>query len=149
MINRITQSHDGVSIKSPLEDNHKSNSSQEMMGKDQFLKLLVTQLSKQDPLNPVSDTQFIAQMAQFSSLEQMMKVGESTEKVSKSLQRLEAQGMVGSFVEFQEESGTLQRGMVQGISAYSNNILLRVDEKVINFSDVTSVSLSIPQEQSL
>ena len=41
------------------------------LGKDAFLKILMTQLQNQDPTNPMSDTDFIAQMAQFSSLEQM------------------------------------------------------------------------------
>ena len=48
----------------------KSNQS---LGKDDFLKLLVTQLQSQDPLNPMDDKEFIAQMAQFTSLEQMQK----------------------------------------------------------------------------
>ena len=41
------------------------------LGKDEFLKLLVTQLQNQDPLNPQDDTQFISQLAQFSALEQI------------------------------------------------------------------------------
>jgi flagellar basal-body rod modification protein FlgD len=49
------------------------------MGKDQFLQLLVTQLQNQDPLKPMEDTQFIAQMAQFSSLEQMQNLVKATE----------------------------------------------------------------------
>jgi flagellar basal-body rod modification protein FlgD len=44
------------------------------MGKDQFLQLLVTQMQYQDPLNPQADTDFIAQLAQFSSLEQMQNL---------------------------------------------------------------------------
>lgn len=51
----------------------KTQSSKEL-GKDAFLRLLVTQLQHQDPLNPMDDKQFIAQLAQFSSLEQMNNI---------------------------------------------------------------------------
>ncbi len=64
------------------------------LGKDDFLKLLITQLSKQDPTNPLKDQDFIAQMANFSSLEQM-------KNVATSMQRLEAKQsytLIGKFV---------------------------------------------------
>ncbi len=48
------------------------------LGKDDFLKLLVTQIRYQDPLKPMEDREFVAQLAQFSALEQMMNVGLST-----------------------------------------------------------------------
>src|SRR5699024_7545007 len=47
------------------------------LGKDEFLKILMTQLQNQDPLNPLDDKDFIAQMATFSSLEQLMSMYQS------------------------------------------------------------------------
>src|SRR5699024_10649496 len=47
------------------------------LGKDEFIKILMTQLQHQDPLNPMEDKDFIAQMATFSSLEQMMNMAKS------------------------------------------------------------------------
>lgn len=47
------------------------------LDKEAFLKLLVTQLANQNPLNPVEDKEFIAQLAQFSSLEQMQNLNKN------------------------------------------------------------------------
>ena len=51
------------------------------LGKDEFLKLLVTQMAHQDPLNPMDDKNFIAQMAQFSSLEQLISMNKKIGKM--------------------------------------------------------------------
>lgn len=51
------------------------------LGKDEFLKILMTQLQNQDPLNPMDDKEFISQMATFSSLEQMMNMSNSIEQL--------------------------------------------------------------------
>ncbi|HYF95574.1 MAG TPA: flagellar hook capping FlgD N-terminal domain-containing protein [Symbiobacteriaceae bacterium] len=48
------------------------------LGKDDFLKLLITQMRHQDPLKPMEDRDYMAQLAQFSALEQMMNVGQAT-----------------------------------------------------------------------
>ena len=53
------------------------------MGQDTFLKLLVTQLRNQDPLKPMEDKEFIAQMAQFSSLEQMQNMNKNLQAFTK------------------------------------------------------------------
>ncbi|NMA02618.1 MAG: flagellar hook assembly protein FlgD [Clostridia bacterium] len=56
-----------------------SETNKNTLGKDAFLQLLVTQLKHQDPLSPMEDKEFIAQMAQFSSLEQMQNLNKVME----------------------------------------------------------------------
>lgn len=58
------------------------------MGKDQFLQILITQLKNQDPLSPLQDKDFIAQMAQFSSVEQMTNLSTTMTNSLKELQMI-------------------------------------------------------------
>jgi flagellar basal-body rod modification protein FlgD len=55
------------------------------LDKDAFLRLLTTQLANQDPLNPIEDREFIAQLAQFSSLEQMQNLNKNVEKLTEEV----------------------------------------------------------------
>jgi len=73
------------------------------LDKEAFLRLLVTQLANQDPTNPIEDREFIAQMAQFSSLEQMVNMTKQLEKMVASNQTL-AVSYIGRVVAFYQES---------------------------------------------
>jgi flagellar basal-body rod modification protein FlgD len=55
--------------------------SSEAIGKDEFLKLLVSQLQNQDPMNPISNEQFITQLATFSSLEQLISINQAVNQL--------------------------------------------------------------------
>lgn len=68
--------NDGSSFQLPEKKQTVSNNS---MDKDMFMKILIAQLSNQDPTAPMEDKEFIAQMAQFSSLEQMQSIGKGME----------------------------------------------------------------------
>jgi flagellar basal-body rod modification protein FlgD len=78
------------------------------LGKDEFLKLLVTQLQYQDPLNPMEDKDFIAQTAQFTALEQMQNLN------SKTLLS-QATSFMGKDVTAVDENGVTFNGTVTGV----------------------------------
>ncbi len=85
------------------------------MGKDEFLKILITQLSHQDPTQPMQDKEFIAQMAQFSSLEQMTNVSSEISKVAALLAKSQAVSLLGRMVEIVAGSQVVE-GVVDEVS---------------------------------
>jgi flagellar basal-body rod modification protein FlgD len=70
-----------------------SKTGENSLGQDAFLKLLVTQLQHQDPTNPMDNSQFIAQLATFSSLEKLSTISTQVSAIS---QFLVAQGLADS-----------------------------------------------------
>jgi len=88
---------------------------QQSMGKDDFLKILITQLSYQDPTSPMQDKEFIAQMAQFSSLEQMTSMAKDFAKLTAMIGTSEASYSLGKNVEIVEGERTVQ-GAVQAVT---------------------------------
>ncbi len=75
--------------------NYKATGNNSALDKDAFLRLLVTQLENQDPLNPMDDKEFIAQLAQFSSLEQMNNIAEGINNLVSLNQQDRMLGAVG------------------------------------------------------
>jgi len=85
------------------------------MGKDEFLKILIAQLSHQDPTQPLQDKEFIAQMAQFSSLEQMTNVASEIQKVAALLAKGQAVSLLGRMGEIVAGSQVVE-GTVEEVS---------------------------------
>lgn len=69
------------------------------LGKDDFLKILVAQLTHQDPTQPMEDREFIAQMAQFSSLEQMQNLNKEFSRVANLIASSQAVNLMGKMVD--------------------------------------------------
>ncbi len=85
------------------------------LGKDDFLKLLLTQLSHQDPTAPMDNTQFIAQMAQFSTLEQMTNMSVGFNQLSNLLNTSDAVATMGKTVEIDTGAETGVTGVVEAV----------------------------------
>jgi flagellar basal-body rod modification protein FlgD len=87
------------------------------MGKDQFLSILIKQLQNQDPMQPMEDKEFIAQMAQFSSVEQLMNISKQLTAMSQSLGSVS--GLIGKEISWindsDDGSSALESGIVSSI----------------------------------
>ena len=86
-----------------------------ILGKDDFLKLLVGQLKNQDPLNPTSDTDFIGQMAQFSQLEQTTNMAAANEQLIAEQRGARAVALIGRTVTYPDATGAPTTGVVERV----------------------------------
>lgn len=116
------------------------------LDKDAFLSILVSQLQNQDPLSPMEDTDFIAQMAQFSSLEQM-------QQLNSSFSANQAAGMIGQYVyaEIVDEDTNETVpvfGKVDGISMSDGQTYLYIGDTKVPVDDVMEVYSSDALEKS-
>ena len=98
-----------------------------------FLKLLVAQIQYQDPMNPQSDTQMAAQMAQFTSLQQ------ATQSTT-SLAMIQANSLVGSSVTVQVDSQNTASGVVTGVVLSNGTPQITVGGKNYGLNQITSIT---------
>lgn len=89
---------------------------QKALGQDDFLKLLTVQLSKQDPMKPMEDTSFIAQMAQFSSLQQTQSMAKDITALKTSTDFGSATALLGRDVLINDGKNIIS-GSVTGVDA--------------------------------
>ena len=106
------------------------------LGKEEFLKLLVCQLQNQDPLNPQDDTDFIAQLAQFSALEQMTNMNSTMTNTS-------AYSLVGKevIVQTKDSAGDYKevRGTVDYVEIKNGEAKLAINGNTYSLDDLVQV----------
>ena len=103
-----------------------------VLGKDEFLNLLVKQLQYQDPLEPSSDTEFIAQMAQFSSLEQMQNLNDT-------FAQFQSYSMVGKYATANYGMETLE-GYVESVTNVGGTTYAVIDGTTVDVSEIFKVT---------
>jgi len=89
----------------------------DLFSSETFLKLVGAQMKSQNPLEPMKDTEFIAQMSQFSSLEQITKLNTTMTSLGLALQLTQGSAMVGKTVSYLPEGATVPvRGTVDRVT---------------------------------
>ena len=127
----------------------------DILGKDDFLRILMTQLQNQDPMNPMQDKDFIAQMATFSSLEQMTNINKTMESFVNSQNGdllLKYSSMIGKELEWGYKSTDSDGnevnnsgiGIVKSIKQKGTEIELELEDGTKVFTDEI-IKVSLPQ----
>ncbi|RRJ98001.1 flagellar hook capping protein [Opitutaceae bacterium TAV4] len=131
-----------VTTTSATQEASASNSSTSItstLGQADFFKLLSVQLQKQDPLNPVDDTQFLAQLAQFSALAQSEALVTQMGYLRADIQMQAAAGLVGKEVTVVSD-GELVTGTVTSIAADSDAVYVKIGDTYYTYSSVIEVA---------
>lgn len=111
------------------------------LGKDAFLELLVTELKYQDPLSPMENKEFISQMANFSSLEQMQNLNNSFAKIMPILNMQQASGIIGKelYYRLSDDSDAIYSGAVTAVRMKESIPYYLVDGQEISPSMVVQI----------
>lgn len=96
--------------------------------RDTFLQLLVSELRNQNPLEPVENTEFLAQLAQFGTLEQLQTLNASVLGSSAVQQLFGAGALIGRTVDYIDENGDTKTGVVKAVGIEDGDIVLTVGE---------------------
>ena len=91
-----------------------------ILGKDDFLKLLVSQMRYQDPLAPSDSQQWMGQMAQFTEVEQVTNIASSNDKIVSSLNRSGTLSLIGRTVTYTGSDASDVTGQVQQVDMTSD-----------------------------
>lgn len=117
-----------------------SELSQSRLDQSDFIKLFLTELTFQDPLEPINNREFLAQMAQFANLEQTRITNENTNNLVAMNATSQSLGLLGRQVEVSDATGGSGVGSVSAISFTSTGPVLTVS--LSNGSAMTDVKLS-------
>lgn len=119
-------------IQNALGSSEVSGTNRAQMDTYEFLKLLIIELTNQNPLEPLKDRDFMAQMAQINT-------AQSIENLGDSLTGLQAASLIGRQVEAYSVAGEKISGEVKAVEMSRGRIYLRVDEQLVDFNTVRKI----------
>lgn len=107
---------------------------------EQYLKLLITQLQNQNPLEPVTDQEFISQLTAFSTLQGIQSLNASFEQMLRLQQLMGGASLIGRTVTYAQNNGSTASGQVSGLSVQNGQIVLHVGAARVSLDQVRMVA---------
>lgn len=128
------------SVPDTTNNNSSSRRSATGVTQDEFLKMFISQLQHQSPLDPLKGHEFIAQLAQFTSLEQLTQLNSSFSDIFKFQQLVGGAGLVGKTVEFISPlSGEQLTGDITSIEVNGDSISAIIQNEIVPITSITKV----------
>jgi flagellar basal-body rod modification protein FlgD len=112
----------------------------DQLGQDTFLKLMVAQLRNQDPMNPQDSAEFLAQTAQFTTVEKLTTMAAQTSQALTLQRDLGAAGMVGRTVSYTADDGSQAQGAVDSVRFTDTGPVLEVGSVEVPLDSVLGVT---------
>lgn len=109
------------------------------LGKDTFLQLMVAQLRNQDPMNPTDSAAFLAQTAQFTSLEKMTELADQSAAAVAAQMAFGASSLVGRTVTYTDGEGVERAGLVDSVRFAPDGPMLSIGEDQVPINAVVGV----------
>ena len=116
----------------------------QVMSQQDFLKLLVAQMTAQDPLNPMTNQDLLAQTVQFSTLQSNTDLQNTLTQMQTGQNLAQADSLLGRQVALQVDSNTTTQGTVSGIDVSSGTPMIVVNGVSYNLGQVLSISTPAP-----
>ncbi len=127
------------SLSSEYSSSLNSASGLDGMGGDEFMMILLAQLRHQNPLEPMKDNDWMAQVTQLNSLQELKKIETAIQDMVQSNQLTNAAVLVGKTVQVRNEDGEIVKGKVTGVSLVNGRVMLLMDDKQVPFSSLVGV----------
>ena len=136
----------GISSSDPFSGTTAQAAAQNL-DKNAFMKLLVSQMQHQDPMSPVANEDFVAQLATFSSLEQLQGLNQNVIAMialnqSNALlsQLTQSSALIGKEVSWQDDTQAAHSGTVESVKIVDGLAVLRIDGQDVPLAQVTEVN---------
>jgi len=107
---------------------------------DQFMSLLLAQMTNQNPLEPMNDTEMVNQMVSMNSLNELQKISKSITSLTQTNEFVSASALMDKSVTYLDSDSKTVTGTVTGVSLKNSEVYLTVDDKSVALSSISSVA---------